>query len=94
MQTITPEEALALADEVRPFVESKGWAFAVSALKQDFISRIVESNFAESSVREEAYLKYRVLEDLETTFRTLLVAAENIKIRLEFETSDDQLETE
>lgn len=90
MRDLAPHEIISLVDDMKPFLESDGWKFAVSILREDFTNRMIETEPRQHEEREIWYRHLTVLRELETVFNTLIVGAEMHKQRLAYDDAEQE----
>lgn len=72
----TQQQVLAWASELRRFMKSEPFEYAVQLMRQDYANRFFTSGPADKGAREEAYRKNAALDDLLSAMQTIILVAE------------------
>lgn len=92
MRTLTSSEAILIGDELHRILGTDAFATAVEILRDDYVSRIVQSAPDQQENREEAYRRVSVLNDLIATMNSLAVAATQIKLVNQLDEEERELQ--
>ena len=73
---LTKDQAIRAGLELRRLTTNPGFSIAVDILRQDYTSRIVTSQYADTKGREDSYKALVALDDLLGVINTLTFTAE------------------
>ncbi|MBD3754225.1 MAG: hypothetical protein IE937_01120 [Gammaproteobacteria bacterium] len=73
---ISLEKAVQIGLQLRPLINTESFQTAVEALREEYRTRVFDSDYSEREKREQAYQQHRALDDLLINLNTFVNIAE------------------